>query len=463
MARRILTWQEKEWAPGRKQLGVHAWGRTFRRLYDVQHDQPDDALPTRGDLMLGETGLTAPRVFDWRWQQQPGGGLRMAVDWAQAVALTDDAGTVATGDDLLELRGSRVTNEDGKYRYASRVYAATAETQASNIPALFTNTAATTDSDTRLARRLTGVARNNTLLPGVWLLTAQYVGFEAHELKFLRDFEANVLSGPRGTQVFVEKAAASVTKALGLLGTYFPGTTPPLPCISARPQWHPFGIDGIAFITARYGLVSSGYRRKHGFMRLTAKVMSRSKRKLTKDLDEKVIEGWDGTELWQVVPSPETGRTASHFMDDVVTFLRIETALLDSEGILADALALKNHVNSDSFILAQYGPVEEGTFRSVGTEVVSTYDADITPINYYIEVEPEGWNNILYSQKSHYRAREVPVFDADGVDTGEKHDVLALRTGFDSAGKATEPELRTIHPEVAFSRFMDGLLKWRVS
>lgn len=457
MARRILTWQEKEWLPGRKQLGVHAWGRTFQRLYDFQVNQADAVLPARGDLMTGESGLTAPRVANWRWVRKKEGGVRLAVDWARAVIFTGASG------DPLELRGSRVTNEDGKYRYGTRVYAATADTKASDVPALFTNAAGTADTNNGLARRLTGVSKNNTLLPGAWLLTAQYIGFEAHELKFMRTYGADVLKGPRGSQTFVEMAAGAVTKANGLLGTYFPGATPPLPCIAATPHWHPFGIDDIALITARFGLVSSGYRRKHGYVRLTARVMSRAKRKVLKDITGEIIEGWDGTELWMPVPSPKTGRQADHRVDDTVVFLKIETALLDSTGSLADAMALKGKINSDSFTLAQYGRVAKETFLCVGAELVSTYERAITPINWYVEIEPEGWNSILYSQKGRYIGQEISIFREDGVDTLEDKPVVVFQPGKDQDGTDNEPKLRKLHEGVPYSRHMKGLKKWVVA
>lgn len=453
----IFAWQETEDKTKRRQTGAHSWGRVFQRAYNIPPDQGDDQLPVRGDLMLGQTGLTAARVLNWHWGQSRQGPIQLIVEWAQAVAFTD-----ATSDPL-ELRGSRVTSEDGKYKYGTRIYAATADTKADDISTLFTNAAGTADTDTRLARRKGRVTKNDQVLPGVWLLTAQYVGFEDHELLFLRDYDANTLQGPRGTQVFVELASNITTKCTGLLKTYFPGTSPRMPCFSAKANWNPFGIAGIALIRARFGIPVIRYQRRLGYMKLSAKVMSRSRRKITRDLDNEVIEGWDGTELWSIVPHSKTGRTGSNYVDDTVVFLKIETAVLDKSGLLADAIALKNHINKDTFTLAQYGRVRKGTFRSVGTEILTAYEAKITPVNYFIEVEPAGWNNLLKSQKSRLKLIEVPVYNSAGTKVGRDRDTTQVIPATDADGNAAPVKDRQIYPETNFSRFMRGLKKWKIA
>lgn len=458
-----LPWYDNEDTKERRQTGTFSWGITFRRVYTVGGEDAE-SLPTRGDVMNGETGLTAPRVVNWVFGKKTSGGVQINVDWAQVVAYTDTAGTVASSTTLLELRGSRVPRSDGKYKYATRIYAATTEGQADSIPTLYTDSAAATDANDNLARRKVTVTPNNNMIPGIWILTAYYHGFKAHEILAMKDYDANRLQGPRGTRVFVEMAAGAVSKCASLTNSYFPGTTPQMPCYSALAQYEPFGIEDIALIVARYGLPVSKYQRKVGHARLSARVMSRTSRKLLKDLDNKIIEGWDSGEMWQIVPDPATGRVGSNMADDTVVFLKVETAVKDNSGLIADAMAIKNHVNSDTFSLVGYGNVGKEQFRSVGTEIVTTLDSKMTALNYYFEIEPAGWNSILHSQKGIYVTADEPVYTEESpgyfVDTDDTKPVRKFIPGVDADFAATKPETRRIHPTAIFSRHLRGLTKW---
>lgn len=458
-----LPWYDNEDTKQRNQTGSFLWGITFRRVYTVGGETAD-CLPTRGDLMNGQTGLTAPRIVNWVFGKKVSGGIEIVVEWAQVIAYTDTAGTVATGTTLLELRGSRVPRSDGKYRYATRIYAATTEDEADNIPVLYTNSAATTDTDDRLARRKVPVTQNNNMIPGIWILTAYYHGFKANELLHMKDYDANRLQGPRGTRVFVELSSGAISRCASLTTSFFPGTTPQMPCYSARAQYEPFGIENIALIVARYGLPVSKYQRRVGHARLSARVMSRTSRKLLKDLDSKVIEGWDSDGMQQIVPDPKTGRIGSNVADDTVVFLKVETAVEDNSSLIADAMAIKNRVNSDTFSLVGYGQVGKEQFRSVGTEIVTTLDAKLTALNYYFEIEPEGWNKILHSQKGVYVTVDEPVYTVaepgSVVDSGETKPVRKFLPGTDKNGVATKIESRRTHRTAIFSRHLRGLKKW---
>jgi len=446
-----LTWQDREVTTERKQLGVHAWGKTFQRTYTVPSETAD-SLPVRGELMTGQTGIEAPRVLNWNLRRDKAGGLTAVVTWAQAVKFTG-----ATGTDLLELRGSRKTRDDGRFRYGTRIYAATTEAQGDNIPTMFTNESAVADSG-KLGRRRQSLTPNNEVIPGIWIISAQYIGFKNPELMHMRTYDANALQGPSGTRVFVELSSGATGKAESLLRQAFPNVSPKLPCVSAKPMWNPFGLDGIAFIQARYALPATRYRRKVGYLKLTAKAVARSKVKMIKDLKGKILEGWDGTDYWQVVKG-------SPYKDDTAIYLRIETVLPARGYALADAYAMRGKCNSDTFTLAIYGTVARETFKCIGVEMVENYEDDLTYINYYIEIAPEGWNKTVERQQAAYQIRRETVYDSSGVTTGDTKDVGKYFPGFkeeDGKLKAVQPdkEIKVVDT-VQMSKFLRGLKKWK--
>jgi len=455
-----LHWHDREDISQRRQTGVHAWGKTFQRTYTVGTEEAD-TLPERGEVMDGESGITAPRVVNWLYDKKASGGVRIVVNWAQVVAYTDDAGTVSASTTLLELRGSRIPTTDGKYRYATRIYAGTTAQQADNIPALYTDSVPATDSDDNLARRKTSTIPNDSLVPGLWVIQANYMGFLTRELVHLKDHDANTITGPRAKRVFVEMAAGVESKTAGLIKSYFPSVTPQLPCFSAKASYRPFGIADIALVEAHYGLATNTYVRKIGYARISAKVVSRGTHRVLFDVTDstKQIEGWDESAFWQVVEG-------SNVVGDSALFVYIETAAAVGDFTLKDALALKGRVNRDTFNMAIYGQVAVGTWKCESVEVASTLQTDLMPLNYVIEVDLDGWNGKLKSQKSQYQIRNKAVFDAAGVaDSGDTRPVEVLvpaKILVNGKLQTAPKEDRQAYETVTFSRFFAGLKQWKL-
>lgn len=455
-----LAWYDREDKTQRRQTGVYAWGKTFRRTYTVSGEDVDD-LPARGEILNGESGLTAPRVVTWVFDRKDSGAVRVVVDWAQVEAYTDDAGTVATGTNLLELRGSRRPTTDGRYRYATRIYAGSTAMQADNVPVLYTDSSPATDSDDNLARRKTGTVPNDSLVPGLWIIQANYMGFLTRELMHLKDYDANAATGPRAKRVFVEKAAGVESKAANLIKSAFPGVSPKMPCYSAKASHRPFGIADIALVEARYGLPTSAYQRRVGYARISAKVVSRGTHKVLTDLDQKTIEGWDVDTFWKVLEG------CSNVVGDSTLFVYIETAAAVGDFTLKDALALKGRVNRDTFNMAIYGQVAVETWKCESVEVASTLQTDLMPLNYVIEVDLDGWNNKLKSQQGVYQIRKKPVYDSAGlIPTGEYRPVQVFvpKKIINIKDLTVSAPIQThrIYNTVNFSRHFAGLKMWKL-
>jgi len=470
VANTLIPWYQREDETQRKQTGTFAWGVTFQRTYTVPHglsitdldaEAARQILPARGALGIptadeAAATLTAARVLNWRYGQKKEGGIQLIVDWGQIVLYAGVTDTTA-GLALLELRGSRQTRED-RFRYGTRIYAASRDTESDNIPKFFTDSIGVTGMTT-LARRKVGVQKDDQILPGVWLLTASYVGFVESELMHLRDLDDNAFAGPSGKRVFATLDTGAITMMGQLKGKMFPGTK--VSAYRTKAIWRPFNLPDIALVEAYYGFPGQGYPRKVGYARVTLRTMSQSRRKVMRDLDKAIVEGWDNEKFWQVTQG-------SNNIPDTATFLRIETAIYADGVPVRDALYLRNTVNKDGFNLVMFGYVPPETFRMASIETVSTLQTDIVPINYYIEVEDKGWNTLVKSAPGVFKVYEIPVFDDNDVQTGKTATVKRFIPKMESSlnggmttYRAAEEEARRLHPAVDWGFMFDNLQRWK--